>query len=266
MTDASAVPAVVGTVRALYRYPVKSMQGLPVDRIEVGPGGVGGDRAWGLIDDERGTLVSAKRIGRLLDATVDEHDGTTRITVPGGAAPVAVDDPDASAVVSAWLGRPVTLTPAPAPAGGGGAVEYEMTFDPPDDDAEYVRIPAPAGTFLDLAALHLVTTSTLDGAAGARPDLDWDVRRFRPNVVVDTDGEPFGEDAWCGRPLHIGAARLSARQPTVRCAMPLRAQPGLDRQAGLYRALEELHANHLGIYLDVAGPGPIAVGDPVVLG
>jgi MOSC domain-containing protein YiiM len=47
--------------------------------------------------------------------------------------------------------------------------------------------------------------------------------------------------------------------------MPLRAQPGLARQARLYAALEELHANHLGTYVDVVEPGEIRVGDEVAV-
>ena len=36
------------TVQALYRYPVKSFQGLPVAQLDVGPAGVAGDRRWAL--------------------------------------------------------------------------------------------------------------------------------------------------------------------------------------------------------------------------
>ena len=151
-----------------------------------------------------------------------------------------------------------------ATSGPDVQVAYEMTFDPPDDEAEYYAIDAPAGSFLDLAAVHLVCTQTLDGCRAARPDLDWDVRRFRPNVVVDVPGlEPFGDDAWTGRRLRLGSVVLEAMQPTVRCAMPLRAQPGLASQPSLYAALEELHANHLGQYLSVVEPGEVRVGDPV---
>ncbi|MFM7225586.1 MAG: MOSC domain-containing protein, partial [Actinomycetota bacterium] len=61
---------------------------------------------------------------------------------------------------------------------------------------------------------------------------------------------------------------LTVRQPTVRCAMPLRAQPGLERQPSLFSAMNDLKAalpNHLGVYLDVAEPGEIRVGDAVEL-
>jgi uncharacterized protein YcbX len=231
------------------------MQGSPVDSVRVRPSGVEGDREWAVIDSDSGRLLSAKRYSALLQASA----GGTGFTLPDGTA-VAYDDPSVNGVLSAWIGQRVHL----AHVEGSTRVDYEMTFEPPNDDAEYVTIPAPPGTFLDLAGIHLVSAQTLDACAKARPDLDWDVRRFRPNVVVDVEGlEPFGEDGWCGSSVQVGGAVLSARQPTVRCAMPLRAQPGLARQRDLYAAMEELHRNHLGIYMDVVAPGTIRVGDPV---
>ncbi len=247
-----------GRVVALRRYPVKSMQGLEVDALTLRPDGVEGDRRRACIDEATGRVMSAKRFGRLLEAAADD-DG---VTLPDGTR-LAYGDPEMDAALSRWLGRDVRLEEA-APT---TQRSYEMTFDPPNDDAEYHEIPIPVGTYLDLAAVHLVSQATLGGAAAAHGALDWDVRRFRPNVVVDGVGEPFGEDAWCGSALSVGSARLAARQPTVRCAMPLRAQPGLERQPRLFDALSELHDNHLGTYLDVVAPGKISVGDEVeVLG
>ena len=121
-----------------------------------------------------------------------------------------------------------------------------------------------------LHAVHPVVVGDVIGPE-ARPDLNWDVRRFRPNLVVDVaDGiEPFGEQRWLNRRLRVGTAVLSVGSPTVRCAMPLRAQPdGLARQPGLFAAMNELnpdHPNHLGLYLQVVNPGTIAVGDRVHL-
>jgi len=255
----------LGTVAACYRYPVKSMQGLAVKSVAVGPSGIEGDRTYGLIDVATGRLLSAKRTAALLEATADDEG----ITLPDGSR-IGVADADASARLSAWLGREVELRRA---AGAGGdptsdALAYEMTFDPPNDDAEVFDIPVPPGTFLDLAALHVITTATLAGCTAARPDLDWDVRRFRPNLVVEAEGEPFVEQSWSGRRVRIGDVELADVMATVRCAMPLRAQPGLDRQPGLFQAISELNTeipNHLGIYAGVAGPGTIRVGDPVVL-
>lgn len=240
----------------LFRYPVKSMQGLDVPALDLTADGFTGDRRWALVDAETGRLMSAKRWSALLQASADD-DG---IVLPDGAR-VVFGDPAADAALSAWLGREVHLVEAEP----GTDLSYEMTFDPPDDESEYYAIDVPTGSLVDLAAAHLVTRPTLRDAAERFRDLDWDVRRFRPNLVVDGDLEPFAEDDWVGATVRVGTAELSVRQPTVRCAMPLRAQPGLDRQAPLYRALEDLHANHLGLYLDVVTPGHIEVGDDVTV-
>jgi uncharacterized protein len=248
---------VVGRVAALRRYPVKSMQGLEVDRVAVGPAGIEGDRRRACIDEETGRIMSAKRFGRLLEASADDEG----ITLPDGCR-LRYGDDGMDEALTAWLGRPVRLEERSPDT----QRSYEMTFEPPNDEAEFYEIPSPAGSYLDLAAVHLLSRATLAGGEAAHGELDWDVRRFRPNVVVEGPDEPFVEDGWCGATLAVGTARLAARQSTVRCAMPLRAQPGLDRQPRLFPALTELHDNHLGTYLDVVEPGEIRVGDAVAVG
>jgi uncharacterized protein YcbX len=249
-----------GTVASCRRYPVKSLQGLEVPALEVDPHGVDGDRTHGLVDVATGRLLSAKRTAVLLEASADDEG----IDLPDGER-VSFDDPAASRRLSAWLGRDVRLVTAAE----AGEVAYEMTFDPPNEDAEVFDIPVPAGTLLDLTPVHAVTTATLAACASARPELDWDVRRFRPNLVLDVDIAPFEEQDWVGREVAVGGVVLRATMPMLRCAMPLRAQPGLDRQPELFRAMSELnvaHPNHLGICLDVVEPGRVVVGDPVVVG
>lgn len=263
-TDAAAPPPddapPLGTVAECRRYPVKSFQGLVVEELTIGERGVEGDRTWGLVDATDGHLLSAKRLSALFDGVATD----ATVTLPDGRS-LAVDDPDVHDALSTWLGRPVRLVRPD----GAGAVSYEMTFDPPDDTAEYYEIPAADQTFLDLAPIHLLTTATLRGAAAARPDLDWDVRRFRPNLVLDVAGDTFVEQTWLGRHVRVGGAVLAVDGPTVRCAMPLRAQPGgLDRQPELFKAMSELnetYPNHLGVYCSVVQPGAVRTGDGVAL-
>lgn len=255
MADTGNAAVSAGTVDQLYRYPVKSMQGLAVEYVELGLSGIDGDRSRALIDVDSGRLMSAKRWSKLLLAVADDIG----VTLPDGTRR-PYESGDMSRVLSTWLERDVALNQVTPDVD----LSYEMTFDPPNDGAELYEIPAAPGSFLDLAAVHLVSLQTLRGGVTARPDLNWDVRRFRPNLVVDAVGtSPFGEDAWCGRQLRIGTAVVEALQPTVRCAMPLRAQPGLESQPALFHALDEIHANHLGIYLSVVEPGEIRIGDPV---
>lgn len=249
-----------GTVGRCWRYPVKSFQGLEHDALSLTLDGVVGDRTHGLLDAEDGRLLSAKRTAALLQATATDD----AVTLPDGNT-VALDDPEVDGVLSAWLGRSVLLRQPT----DNTQVSYAMTFDPPDDRAEAFDIPAPPGSFLDLAPVHLVTTATLAACAEARPDLDWDVRRFRPNLLLDVDGPAFIEQTWIGRHLQVGEVVLSIDSPTVRCAMPLRAQPGgIEREPGIFSALNGLNPvspNHLGAYCSVLTPGTIRVSDPVTV-
>jgi uncharacterized protein len=251
--------AVSGVVVELYRYPVKSFQGHREDTVQVGPTGIEGDRRWGLVDVATGRLASAKRFATLLEGTGEDD----AVVLPDGER-VDLTDADAGARLSQWLGRELR----PVRAGTGGPLSYQMTFDPPNDEAELVDIPVPEGTLLDLAAVHLVSATTLDHCRRQRPELDWDVRRFRPNLVVDPDEPAFAEEGWRGREVIVGGAVLRVLFPTVRCAMPLRAQPGgLERQPALFRAMSDLNTaspNHLGVYLGVVEPGPVRTGDPVI--
>lgn len=252
MTDAR------GTVTGCWRYPVKSMQGLAEEALEIGPGGVVGDRTRAVVDPSTGHILTAKRVKDLLFASATD-DG---IALPDGTV-VGVDSPHVDDALSAWLGRPVHL----ATGDQAGERSYEMTFDPPNDDAEYYEIPAPPATFLDAAHVHVVNAATLRGCAEARPELDWDVRRFRPNVLVDLGGEAFAEQAWIGAEVRVGDVVLHVDGPTVRCAMPLRAQPeGLEREPELFKAMSELnetYPNHLGLYCRVVSGGSVRVGDEV---
>ena len=255
-----------GIVQECRRHPVKSMQGHRESALVVGPSGVEGDRRHALVDAASGRLLSAKTVPALLEAT--GHDDA--VVLPDGTR-IATHDGDADRALSDWLGRPIRLATTTPDV----ALSYQMTFDPPDDDADLFDIPAPPGTFLDLGHLHLVTTATLEGCAAARPDLDWDVRRFRPNLLLAVDGDPFVEQDWVGRHLRLGTeVVVEVLMPTVRCAMPLRAQPATETDPALPRAPEHYEAlralnvaspNHLGIYANVVAGGTVSVGDAVVV-
>ncbi len=205
----------LGTVLQCWRYPVKSMQGEARSELSITAAGVDGDRGWAVIDTAANRILSAKRTGALLGARASGD----AIGLPDGST-IALEDPNASLALSRWLTRDVRLA-KPRP---GEKLAYQMTFDPPNDDAEYFDIPSPEGSFVDLAPLHLVTTATLAGCAAARPDLDWDVRRFRPNLVIDLDSEAFCEDRWSGHAIQVGTqAALEVVQPM--CAARCRCVP-----------------------------------------
>lgn len=262
----------LGTVTSLWRFPVKSMQGEVLTQGRLGVRGLEGDRRYALINVETGKVLTAKRYGQLLTASArTEPGGTVTIALPDGTE-MAADDPSTSSALSDWLGQPCRLAQAPA---GEETPEFEMSFDAEDPEHDLFSWPVMAGTFLDLAAVHLLTSASVDAARRLHPEGDWDVRRFRPTVMVDAAaGEPvavdpvaeaagFAEDDWVDSSIRLGQAVLSVLMLTVRCPMPARPQPGLPRDLGVARTLRDHHQNNLGVYASVTTPGVVAVGDAV---
>ncbi|CAN5856075.1 MOSC domain-containing protein [soil metagenome] len=253
---------VLGAISELWRFPVKSMQGERIDDGHLTERGLEGDRRYALRDATTGKVLSAKRVAPLLEAGARWAGDEVIITLPDGTE-VEAADPGADATLSSWLDRDVRLAAAdPAEPGA-----YEMGVDPIDDDAPVIEFPCPPGTFLDAAAAHLLTTASLTDAAASHPAGRWDVRRFRPTMLVEVDPAtvegPFPEDAWIGAAVQAGAAGLMVFAPTVRCAMPTRAQGDLPRDADIARTVTSQHASNLGVYAAVTTPGAIAVGDHV---
>ena len=241
-------------VTQLWRYPVKSMQGTPVDEVTIGPSGVQGDRGWGVVDPAAGKVLSAKRWpALLLAAAATGPDGTVTITLPDGTSHEA-GDPATDGAVSAWLDHDVRVQQPPSDAG----LPFENQVDPTDDASDTYEWPGPVGgPFVDLAAVHVLTTASLG---------TWDVRRFRPNVVVDVAGDRFVEDAWVGTKIGLGMVVVSPFMRTGRCTMVTKAQPGLERDLDVARTLNASHGLDLGVYCGVERPGVVRVGDPVDVG
>ena len=229
-------------VASLWRYPVKSMQGEALDRAEVGAHGIAGDRQWAVVDRRTGLALTARRQPELLLATAAVAGNDVRITLPGGT--VVHDDGD----LSDWLGHPVALERASEARAG----RYETPLDPEREDGEWIAWQGPTGSFHDSkrTQLSLVSTATMR---------DWDVRRFRPNVVLEGDGE----DALVGSVIALGSTRLDVVKHIDRCIVVARPQPGLEADLDVLRTINRERATFLGVGALVAVGGSIAVGDEV---
>jgi uncharacterized protein YcbX len=123
----------------------------------------------------------------------------------------------------------------------------------------------PPGTYFDLFSIHLLTTSTLRRMSRVNPAADWDVRRFRPNLLLETDQPDASEANWTGRTIRVGHVALKAEIPTVRCAMTMQAQGTLRRDASVLRTIIRENDQRLGLYASVLAGGVIRIGDPVEL-
>jgi uncharacterized protein YcbX len=209
-----------------------------------------------------------------------------RITLPDGTSAPA--GPDAAAALSRSLGRTVRLVSA-APQ-GAALEEIWMEEKGPalygpvvgrEGDQPVIDVPpslgAPPGTLFDFSAVHLVTSSALAAVAAVLPD-GVDVRRFRPNLVIDNGagaGPGFPENDWVGRRIRVGPElTLEGLMLTMRCVMVTLAQPGLEPDRGVMRAVADLNRVEvpglgtypcLGLYARVTVPGTARVGDEVSL-
>ncbi|MPZ96042.1 MAG: MOSC domain-containing protein [Propionibacteriales bacterium] len=231
----------VGSVGALYRYPVKSLRGQPEARLDVDLRGVRDDRRWAL-HDEAGKLGSGKstrrfrRMDGLLELSAAYDDGVPVVTFPDGRRLDAYDDAVHDAL-SAHVGLPVRLTEE-------GDVSH-----------------------FDGGPVHLVTTASLRQVATLLGE-PVDVRRFRCNLVVDTPGlDGFVEEGWIGRPVTIGnGAVLRVVEPVPRCVMVTHAQDDLPVDTRVLKTVADANDNNFGVIAEVVRPGAMAVGDPVSLG
>jgi uncharacterized protein YcbX len=151
-----------------------------------------------------------------------------------------------------------------AVADGTGATA-EFFADATDDTSLAIEWTMPAGRFVDAAAVLVLTTASVRTARALHPEGDWDLRRFRPNLVVDTDADGWLEDGWVGATIRAGEVELVGRARCERCTMVTRVQPGLERDLDVYKVLARHHDGSLGLWASVRTPGTVRVGDEVTL-
>jgi uncharacterized protein len=264
----------LGSLVSLWRYPVKSMIGEELNASEIMEHGLLGDRAYALVDRSDGRVATAKnprKWPRLFDfraAFVEPARRAAkippvRITLPDGNT-VASDQSDVNQILSKALNRDVTVGAAQrVPV---NAEEYWPDMEGLDHRDAVTDFTLPEGTFFDCAMVHLLTTATLDRLRELYPQGRFEVRRFRPNIVVQlASGEKgFAENAWVGHTLAIGTAvRLNITGQCGRCVMTTLAQGDLSNDPGILRTAAQHNKANVGVYAAVAQGGTIRRGDPV---
>jgi uncharacterized protein YcbX len=289
----------VGTVGALWRFPVKSMLGEQLQEVDLSEGGVVGDRAFAIRDRETGKVASAKhpklwpdllgcRAAFFEAPRAGEDLPPVRIELADGTT-VLSDADDVDAVLSRFFGRDVEL--ARAAENGYTIDQYhpdEENYDPDGHRDEVVEaqlgaayfnergLPSvvPEGSFFDLFPLSVLTTSSLDRLGELEPESRFDARRFRMNVIVDTDGAGFVENEWLGHTLAIGDdVQVGVAIPDPRCVMPSLGQEDLPRDPQVLKALARHNRIDVGgamypcagVYAVAAATGTMRQGDDVTL-
>ncbi len=276
------------TVSTINRFPLKSMAGESVGSTRLDRLGIVGDRRWALRDLGSGKILSAKQpnVGRaLLACSARLGDGSATADPPAVVITVegeelsSADRPAVDRRLTKLLGRDVALVSA----GTSGEV-YESYWPPVDGDLALNDVTidlaiaggTEARTFVDLAALHILTTSSLAHLQRLAPNSVIDVARFRPSLLLDLDEDVDGfvENEWAGREVRLGSATVRFGAASPRCVMTTLAQPGLPDDKGVLQTLARHNQRDfggfgdfacLGVYAEVIEPGTVAVGDNVDL-
>jgi uncharacterized protein len=265
-----------GKVVSIWRYPLKSMMGEELNSSYVTERGLSGDRTYALIDQETGKVASAKnprKWGTLFDFHASFRDPLKdvenippiRITFPDGTQ-IYSDQSDVDHTLSKVLGREVSLMKANL-----DKPSYEEYWPDIEGLAQREKVTdeaMPPQTFFDIAVIHILTTSTINRLRELYPEGRFEVRRFRPNIVVEsTSGEKdFIENLWVGKELMIGEdIMLRVTGPCTRCVMTALPQGDLPQDLGILRTVAKYNQVHAGVYASVHRGGTIHRGDRVQL-
>jgi uncharacterized protein YcbX len=126
----------------------------------------------------------------------------------------------------------------------------------------------PHRDFFDEDVLHVVATGTLQYMRTLRPEADFDPRRFRANIYIDTgeEADGFVEDRWLEGVLEVGEqVRITGMRPAIRCAMTTHPQSELPHDVSILRTAWQYHQAYVGVFAAVGAPGRIRLNDPVML-
>jgi uncharacterized protein YcbX len=281
------------------------MRGERVEAADVDDLGLRGDRAYAVVDPVTAKVGSAKHPRLWGDLLQCEARFVEEPTDGGAPPPVSIrlpdgtetgsDDPEVDERLSSLLGRRVQLTTV-APEGNGylavwpdiegvmpDDIRAQIAIDDPDERADEdgtlteltLALSSPPGTFFDVAALHVLSASTLARLGELEPESRFAVERYRPNLVIAGEIEPFSENTWAGHEIEIaGAVAGSVLMPTMRCIMTTLAQGDLPRDNRVLRTVAQHNRVDLpglgtwscvGAYAVVTRGGRMQRGDDISL-
>jgi hypothetical protein len=234
----------VGTVSELWRYPVVGLQGESLKTARIVETGISGDRTYQLRDHggkilgpvPQSTSPSERSILGL-GASIDESGGGSVLKVAFQGEVASVDRPDFSRKLDRAVGVPVSL-----------------------EESSVLATRVQRGR-----AVHVISNSSLRALKKSYPAGDFDIRRFRPNIVLalGPDAEDFAEESWVGKSLKAGGAVLKVEKPNERCTVTTMSQGSLPEDKRILETIIDANARNLGVMCSVERGGPVEVGDSV---
>jgi len=231
-------------VSELWRYPVAGLQGESLRKAKIIETGISGDRAFH-IRDEAGRILGpvpqsttpAERSILGLGASIDESGRGTVLKVVFEDEVAELDRPDFSRKLDRAVGVPVRL-----------------------EESSLLATRVKRGR-----AVHVISNASIRALKRSYPEGDFDVRRFRPNMVLDlgNDAKDFAEESWVGRSLRAGEAVLKVEKPNERCTVTTLPQGSLLEDKRILQTIVDANGRNLGVMCSVEKAGAVGVGDSV---
>jgi uncharacterized protein len=235
----------IGQIKGIFRYPIKSMAGVPLDQVGLGWHGLDGDRRFAfrrLVDQSAFPWLTASRLPQLLlykpigEAEADKNL-PTHVRTPDGAE-LKLRSEELQNEISQRHGSPVEL------------------------------MQLKHGIFDD-AVVSLINVATVREVE-READRRLDVLRFRPNIIIESGGvEPFAEDQWIGKTLRFGAddngPAVSITMRDLRCVMINLDPETAEADSSVMKAALRLNANYAGVYATVIRSGELRIDQKVYL-
>jgi len=216
-------------------------------RATIRESGISGDRAYQLRDQR----------GKILGPVPQSSSPEERSILGFGAS---IDDKGKGGVLRVTLGDEVTSIDSP---------DFAQRLD----RAVGVPVRLEESTMLATRvkrgrAIHLISNSSIRALKRSYPAGDFDIRRFRPNIVLTLGrgAEDFAEEAWVGRSLKVGNVVLKVERPNERCTVTTLPQGNLPADKQILETIIDANDRNLGVMCSVARGGAVAVGDSVFLG
>jgi uncharacterized protein YcbX len=249
----------------------------------LGRPGIPGDRSWAVRDEKRGGIRGGKKIPQLMMLAAQSGPTAPLITAPDGDSASASSE-HINEWLSGKLNHPVTLWPLlpadqldhyrrGAPDTEDLGQELRAVFgrlpDEPLPDLtgfeELLEFESPPGTYFDAFPISIMSLQSLNIMNQLAGESRFDVRRFRPNLLVDMpdNDQSFPEQALLGKTLSVGSAQLKIEMTCPRCSMTTHGFDDLPRDTEIMRKLVNHCDGNLGIYASVQTPGQISIEDHI---
>jgi len=241
-------------VAELWRYPVNGLQGEKLDQVRVLRHGFTGDHLYAIRDIASGRVLDPKSyqfswgesVGRpsmleLAARISGPPEGSHSILIEtSGQSLTWSSERDVNERLSGFLGGKLELVRFP----------------------RFAEARVRSGR-----TLHLLTTASLSRMKEVYPRGDFQSRRFRPNIVVETESgvDGFVEDGWIGKDVLAGSVRIHVEKSNVRCKVTTMSQPGIAEDPGILESIERGNNSSLGVMCTALQEGELRVGDPVRL-